>query len=73
MKRLAFALLMAAASLAPAAVINVEFKFTPFVGDSTKDDKVTTVPGKAAIFKTAEILTSEVLPAIAVKVPDLFL
>ena len=50
MKRLAFALLMAAASLAPAAVINVEFKFTPFVGDSTKDDKVTTVPGKAAIF-----------------------
>ena len=50
MKRLAFALLMAAASLLPAAVINVEFKFTPFVGDSTKDDKVTTVPGKAAIF-----------------------
>ena len=50
MKKLAFALLMAAASLAPAAVINVEFKFTPFVGDPAKDDKVTTVPGKAAIF-----------------------
>src|SRR6476646_6107147 len=50
MKKLAFALLMSAASLAPAAVINVEFKFTPFVGDSAKDDKVTTVPGKAAIF-----------------------
>ena len=29
--------------------------------------------GKSAIFKTAEILTSEVLPAIAVKVSDLFL
>ena len=50
MKKLAFALLMSAASLAPAAVINVEFKFTPFVGDPAKDDKVTTVPGKAAIF-----------------------
>ncbi|HEX4668306.1 MAG TPA: hypothetical protein VH207_17085 [Chthoniobacterales bacterium] len=35
---------------ARAAVINVEFKFTPFVGDPTKDEKVTTVPGKAAIF-----------------------
>ena len=50
MKKLAFALLMSAASLAPGAVINVEFKFTPFVGDPLKDDKVTTVPGKAAIF-----------------------
>jgi hypothetical protein len=38
------------ASLAPAAVINVEFKFTPFVGDPAKDEKVTTVPGKAAVF-----------------------
>jgi hypothetical protein len=35
---------------ARAAVINVEFKFTPFVGDPAKDEKVTTVPGKAAIF-----------------------
>ncbi len=35
---------------ASAAVINVEFKFTPFVGDPAKDEKVTTVPGKAAIF-----------------------
>ncbi len=33
-----------------AAVINVEFKFTPFVGDPAKDEKVTTVPGKAAVF-----------------------
>ena len=50
MKKLAFALLMAAASLAPAAVINVEFKFTPFVGNPAKDEKVTTVPGKADVF-----------------------
>ncbi len=36
--------------LARAAVINVEFKFTPFVGDPAKDEKVTTVPGKAVVF-----------------------
>ncbi|HEY1581862.1 MAG TPA: hypothetical protein VGF73_02045 [Chthoniobacterales bacterium] len=36
--------------LADAAVINVEFKFTPFVGDPAKDEKVTTLPGKAAVF-----------------------
>lgn len=37
-------------SLARAAVINVEFKFTPFVGNPAKDEKVKTVPGKASIF-----------------------
>jgi hypothetical protein len=36
--------------LVRAAVINVEFKFTPFVGDPAKDEKVTTVPGKAVVF-----------------------
>ncbi len=35
---------------ARAAVINVEFKFTPFVGDPAKESSVKTVPGKAAIF-----------------------
>ena len=35
---------------ARATVINVEFKFTPFVGDPEKDEKVTTVAGRAAIF-----------------------
>ncbi len=44
---LLFLLLM---PLARAAVINVEFKFTPFVGDPAKDEKVKTVPGKAAVF-----------------------
>jgi hypothetical protein len=50
MKKLVLAFVLFAASLAPAAVINVEFKFTPFEGDPTKDEKVTTVPGKAAVF-----------------------
>lgn len=36
--------------LARAAVINVEFKFTPFLGDPAKDEKVKAVPGKAAVF-----------------------
>ncbi len=36
--------------LASAEVVNVEFKFTPFTGNPAKDDKVTSVPGKAAIF-----------------------
>ncbi len=31
-------------------MINVEFKFTPFVGDPAKESSVKTVPGKAAIF-----------------------
>ena len=50
MQKLAFALVLLAASLAPAAIINVEFKFTPFVGDPAKGEKVTTVAGQAAIF-----------------------
>ena len=36
--------------LARAAVINVEFKFTPFLGDPAKDEKVKSMPGKATIF-----------------------
>ncbi len=36
--------------LAEADVINVEFKFTPFVGDAAKDEKVKSIPGKATIF-----------------------
>ncbi|MEO7166550.1 MAG: hypothetical protein ABI787_02005 [Spartobacteria bacterium] len=43
-------LLLLVMPLARAAVINVEFKFTPFVGDPAKDDKVKSMPGKAAIF-----------------------
>ena len=35
---------------AGAAVINVEFKFTPFVGDPAKSDQVQTVEGTAAVF-----------------------
>lgn len=42
-------LLFLLGSLTRAAVINVEFKFTPFIGDSAKDEKVTTVAGKAAV------------------------
>ncbi|HCV14006.1 MAG TPA: hypothetical protein DGC76_09990, partial [Candidatus Accumulibacter sp.] len=37
-------------SLASAAVINVEFKFTPFVGDPQKNEQVTTVAGTARLY-----------------------
>jgi hypothetical protein len=33
-----------------AAVVNVEFKFTPFTGDPAKDDHVQTVAGTAQVF-----------------------
>jgi hypothetical protein len=33
-----------------AAIVNVEVKFTPYVGDPAKNDTVQTVPGMAAIF-----------------------
>ena len=35
---------------AAARVLNVEFKFTPFVGDPTTQDEVTTVAGTADVF-----------------------
>ena len=50
MKMLMLALLLLAPRLASAAVINLEFKFTPFVGDPERDTEVTTVPGKAQVF-----------------------
>jgi hypothetical protein len=59
MIKLALALLLAAASFAPATVINVEFKFTPFVGDPAKDEKVATVPGKATIFINNVLFTEQ--------------
>src|SRR5258707_6697600 len=34
--------------LVAAKVVNVEFKFTPYTGD-TKEDKVETVPGKVSV------------------------
>ncbi|ABQ25008.1 hypothetical protein [Geotalea uraniireducens] len=37
-------------SVATAGVINVEFKFTPYVGDPLKSDQVETVPGNARVF-----------------------
>ena len=50
MRKLAILLFLVLSSWAGATVINVEFKFTPFVGDPEKDEKVTTIEGKAAIF-----------------------
>jgi hypothetical protein len=60
------ALLLLAAACASADVINVEFKFTPFVGDPATQDQVQTVPGTARVFLNSvpyaeqEIESSEV-------------
>ena len=46
MRRLIWVLILLWPSLTMAGVVNVEFKCTPFVGDPTKVDQVTTVPIK---------------------------
>lgn len=50
MRRLSVLLLVLWSSAAGAKVVNVEFKFTPFIGDPAKADNVVTVPGTAAVF-----------------------
>lgn len=61
--------LLAASSL-QAAVINVEFKFTPFVGDPAKADKVETVAGNARVFLNNIFLVEQ--PVRQDKVPVMF-
>ncbi|MEO6970328.1 MAG: hypothetical protein ABI217_05490, partial [Chthoniobacterales bacterium] len=56
-------LLLLVMPLAPAAVINVEFKFTPFVGDPAKDQEVTTVAGKAVVFINNVMIAEQELRA----------
>jgi hypothetical protein len=55
--------------LAQAAVINVEFKFTPYTGD-LKQDHVQTVPGKARVYLNNVLLVEQ--PLEAGEVPVLF-
>ncbi len=50
MRKIVVALLLFWSSLATAEVVNVEFKFTPFVGDPIKTNQVETLPGKASVF-----------------------
>ena len=50
MRKLLAALLLFCSSLASAGVLNVEFNFSPFVGDPVKSDHVEIVAGKATVF-----------------------
>lgn len=50
MRKMALVLLLFWPSLALAGILNVEFKFTPFVGDPAKAKTVETVPGVAVIY-----------------------
>lgn len=53
-----------------AAVVNVEFKFTPFVGDPAKADKVDTVGGKARVYVNNIFVAEQ--PVRADSVPVMF-
>lgn len=50
MYRIPLLLILFWSSVAAAEVVNVEFKFTPYVGDPAKSDQVETVPGNARVF-----------------------
>ena len=50
MQTIVLAMILLWSSSAMAGVINVEFKFTPFVGDPIKSSQVETVPGRASVF-----------------------
>jgi hypothetical protein len=57
-------------SLASAEVVNVEFKFTPYLGDPAKSDQVETVPGNARVFINNVLLAEQEVRKD--KVPVLF-
>lgn len=50
MRKIALVLLLFLPSLASAGILNVEFKFTPFVGDPIKANNVETLPGKTLVY-----------------------
>lgn len=50
MRKLFLSAVLAWSSAAVAAVVNVEFNFTPFIGDPATADQVETVPGNAQVF-----------------------
>lgn len=55
-----FVAMLFCAMSSSAAVVNVEFKFTPFVGDP-KQDQVETVPGKVRVFVNNVFLSEQEL------------
>lgn len=60
---------LAVPALGWAKVLNVEFKFTPYTGD-TKNDKVTTVAGTATVFVNGIFVAKQ--PVESEEVPVLF-
>ncbi len=64
------ALILLCSTSAKSAVVNVEFKFTPFTGDPAKQDQVDTVPGKARVFVNNALVAEQ--PVNKGSVPVLF-
>ncbi len=50
MRAIFFGMVLFYTSVATADVINMEFKFTPYIGDSAQSKQVETVPGNARVF-----------------------
>lgn len=50
MRRLVLIVLLSFSTMVSAKVLNVEFNFTPYIGEPAKTDHVETVPGKATVF-----------------------
>ncbi|GAM11781.1 hypothetical protein OR1_04099 [Geobacter sp. OR-1] len=59
MYKMALFLILLWVSPASAKVINVEFKFTPYVGDPVSSDKVETVPGNARVYINNVLLAEQ--------------
>jgi hypothetical protein len=69
MKNLAFVLWLLSSALVDAAVLNVEFKFTPYTGD-TKNDQVDSVAGTARVVLNGVAVAEQ--PVSAQSLPVLF-
>ena len=55
------ALTLFGATAASGAVVNVEFKFTPFLGNPAEQDHVQAVPGKARVFLNNALLAEQIV------------
>lgn len=68
MRKAILALFLLYSSLVSAAVLNIEFNFTPYVGDPAKADHVQTVPGKALVSINNVPLAEQEIPQRTVPV-----
>ncbi|MBN2573065.1 MAG: hypothetical protein JXP73_00740 [Deltaproteobacteria bacterium] len=61
MRNVAVAFLLLWSSMAAARVTDVEFSYTPFVGDPRRSNVVETVPGKASLYVNNVVVAEQVV------------